>query len=152
MKILLAVDGSECGDAAVRHVASFPWPGGTEVRVISAAEPPAMMAMTETWGPPVDYYDMLEKAAEERARHAVERASADLKGTDLRVTGEVIRGLPKEAILHEAERWVADLIVLGSHGYRGIKRIWLGSVSQAVAAHAHCSVMIVRRPEAAQPA
>jgi len=149
MKILLAVDGSECGDAAVRQVASSPWPGGCEVRVISAMEPPALMAMPETWGPPADYYDMLEKAAEGRARQAVDRASRDLQaaGGALRVTAEVIRGLPKEAILQEAERWGADLIVLGSHGYRGIKRLWLGSVSQAVAANAHCSVLIVRRPD-----
>jgi nucleotide-binding universal stress UspA family protein len=58
----------------------------------------------------------------------------------------VVEGYPKEAILAEAERWGADLIVVGSHGYRGLTRLWLGSVSQAVASHAGCSVEIVRAP------
>jgi nucleotide-binding universal stress UspA family protein len=146
MKILLAVDGSECGEAAARHVGRTPWPGGSEVRVVSAMEPPSMVAMPETWAPPTDYYEVLEQAAESRARHAVERALKILKeeGTALRPSSEIVRGLPKEAILHEAEVWRADLIVVGSHGYRGIKRLWLGSVSQAVSANAPCSVLIIR--------
>lgn len=150
MKILLAVDGSECGDAAVREVALRPWPEGSEVRVISAMEPPSVMAMPETWGPPTDYYEMMEKATEARSTQAVQMALRRLQegGATVNVTSEVIRGLPKEVILQESERWGADLIVLGSHGYRGLRRLWLGSVSQAVAANARCSVLIVRRPEA----
>jgi nucleotide-binding universal stress UspA family protein len=54
-------------------------------------------------------------------------------------------GRAQDVILDEAERWGADLIVLGSHGYRAFKRFLLGSVSQAVATHAPCSVEIVRR-------
>ena len=54
----------------------------------------------------------------------------------------------KEIILDEAERWGADLIVVGSHGRRGLKRLWLGSVSQAVVSQAKCSVEIVRCPKA----
>jgi nucleotide-binding universal stress UspA family protein len=55
-------------------------------------------------------------------------------------------GSPKEAILDEAERWGADLIVVGSHGYGAIQRLFLGSVSLAVATNALCSVEIVRMP------
>ena len=47
-------------------------------------------------------------------------------------------------IVEEAERWGADLILVGSHGYGSVKRFMLGSVSQAVATHAPCSVEIVR--------
>jgi nucleotide-binding universal stress UspA family protein len=47
-------------------------------------------------------------------------------------------------ILEEAERWDADLIVLGSHGYGLWQRFLLGSVSQAVVSHARCSVEVVR--------
>jgi nucleotide-binding universal stress UspA family protein len=47
-------------------------------------------------------------------------------------------------ILEEAERWDADLIMLGSHGRHGIERLLIGSVSEAVALHAECSVEVVR--------
>jgi nucleotide-binding universal stress UspA family protein len=43
-----------------------------------------------------------------------------------------------------AKEWKADLIVLGSHGRRGMDRILMGSVSENVAIHAHCSVEVVR--------
>jgi nucleotide-binding universal stress UspA family protein len=149
MKILLATDGSECAEAAVHEVASRPWPEPTDVRVVSAMEPASLLAMPETWGPPTDYYDMMEKGSEARARQAVESAVKRLQSAvgSLRVTSDVVRGLPKEAILHEAERWGADWIVVGSHGYRGFRRLWLGSVSQAISAHARCSVLIVRHPD-----
>jgi len=65
----------------------------------------------------------------------------------LRITTEIHKGYAKRVILDEAEQWGANLIVLGSHGYSGFKRLLLGSVSQAVATHAKCSVEIVRGPE-----
>jgi nucleotide-binding universal stress UspA family protein len=64
----------------------------------------------------------------------------------LNATEAVLAGNPKEVILEEAEKWNADLIVVGSHGRRGFKRFLLGSVSEAVAMNAHCSVVVVRNP------
>lgn len=51
---------------------------------------------------------------------------------------------PARAILESADSWKADVIVMGSHGRRGLDRIVLGSVSESVALHAHCSVEVVR--------
>lgn len=48
-------------------------------------------------------------------------------------------------ILDEATHWGADLIVVGSHGRRGVDRFLLGSVSEAVALHAACSVEVIRK-------
>lgn len=147
MKILLALDGSECSEAAVGEVAARPWPDGSEVRIVSVIEPPPLMAMPDTWGPPTDYYEALEKSAESQANAVIEKGVGRVRagvGQRVRVVSEILRGLPKEAILHESERWGADLIVVGSHGYRGLTRLWLGSVSHAVASHAKCSVEIVR--------
>ena len=64
----------------------------------------------------------------------------------LTVSPVLREGHPKDVILDEAERWGADLIVVGSHGYGTIKRLFLGSVSLAVATNASCSVEIVRTP------
>jgi nucleotide-binding universal stress UspA family protein len=49
------------------------------------------------------------------------------------------------AILDFAKDWKADLIVVGSHGRRGLTRFMLGSVAESIARHAHCSVWIVRK-------
>ena len=65
----------------------------------------------------------------------------------LNVTMGVLSGSPKRVILEEAERFGADLIVVSSHGHGMLERFLLGSVSQAVALHAKCSVEIVRSPK-----
>ena len=150
MRILLATDGSNFSDAAVTEVANGLWPTGSEVKIISVVETP-VMPVIEAWVPPGDYYEALEKAAEEQASATLERAATRLRSRQkdgLRVTTEIIRGHPKHAIVEEADNWDADLVVVGSHGYRGLTRLWLGSVSQAVASHARCSVEIVRSREA----
>jgi nucleotide-binding universal stress UspA family protein len=86
-------------------------------------------------------------ADRERAPTRVRRAVEGLAGTPgVSVTSKVAEGHPADTILDEAERWQADLIVVGSHGFGPVKRRLLGSVSQAVALHAPCSVEIVRCP------
>ena len=102
---------------------------------------------------PDSYYSQLEKVQEEKAQAALTQAVQTLRtyqGLVFEIVTEVQVGKASDVILEEAEKWGADLIVLGSHGYRGFKRYLLGSVSQAVASHAKCSVEIVRRPELAE--
>jgi nucleotide-binding universal stress UspA family protein len=147
MKILLAVDGSPFSDAAVEGVAKRPWPPGTEVKVLHVTERP-MIPAAEPWALPDNYFEEMDRAAREHARTTVEKAVARLEGKGLNVTTDVIEGYAKHVIVDEAEKWGADLIVVGSHGYRGLTRLLLGSVSQAVASHAPCSVEIVRRKQA----
>jgi nucleotide-binding universal stress UspA family protein len=146
MRILLAIDGSSFSDAAVVDVAAKPWPAGSEVRIISVVEPP-LLPTVETWVPPDDYIESLEKAGQAQADSVINKAADRIhkdQGDGLRVSTAIVRGHPKHAIIDESEAWDADLIVVGSHGYRGLTKLWLGSVSQAVAAHAKCSVEIVR--------
>jgi nucleotide-binding universal stress UspA family protein len=150
MKILLAIDGSPCSEAAVEEVASRPWPSDSEVRVISVIEPHAAMT-AEPWVPTENYFEEVEKIERDEAKGAIERAQTILrnaKGSDKpQVTGAVINGSARRAIIEDGEAWGADLIVLGSHGYKTWERLLLGSVSQAVALHAGCSVEIVRRKQ-----
>src|SRR4029079_2845142 len=95
---------------------------------------------------PSSYYEEMETIAQQQARAAVDTAGARLRSgvSRLRITDNIIAGHPVQEILDRADRWGADLIVVGSHGYRGLRRLLLGSVSQAVASHAKCSVEIVR--------
>jgi nucleotide-binding universal stress UspA family protein len=146
MRILVATDGSECSEAATNSVAERPWPDGSEVRVVTVAEMPVAIA-PESWILPEGYYDEIERATRQQADAALVKAVDVIKrahGGNLEVTSAVLLGVPKHAIIEEAERWGADLIVVGSHGYNAIERFLLGSVSQSIAHHAHCSVEIVR--------
>ena len=147
MKILLATDGSDYSKAAVNSVAERPWPQGSEVKILSAMEIP-YAPTTETWVMPDSYYSELDRVAREKAEAAVKDAVERIKSgkaSGLEIITKIISGSAREAILDEAERWGADLIMLGSHGYSGWQRFLLGSVSHAVATHAHCSVEIVRQ-------
>lgn len=146
MNILLATDGSECSQAAAAEVAQRTWPEGTTVRIVSAVEVPISIA-PETWILPEGYYGEIEAAARKQAQAAVDAAGAVIlaaHGDKVRIESELLAGIPKHAVVDEAERWGADLVVVGSHGYSGFERFLLGSVSQSIAHHARCSVLIVR--------
>lgn len=145
MRILLALDGSPSSKSALEEVCRRPWPQWSEVRVITVLSPIEFMILREESHPPVkddevsrqqgwDAVNYLESAEEELKRRA----------PDLRITAALLEGRPKEVILDEAERWGADLIVLGSHGYSTLKNLPLGSVAFAVLLNAACSVEIVR--------
>ncbi len=154
MRILLAVDGSPCSEAAVNEVASRPWPSQSELRIVSAFQIP-LSPTPEAWAIQPEYYDEMERAVREQAQKVADVASARLKkalGQAMNVTGQVLAGSPQSAILEEAERWKADLIVVGSHGYGTWHRLVLGSVSQAVVLHARCSVEVVRRSDESKDA
>ena len=146
MRVLLAVDGSPYSETAVKEVASRIWPESSEVRVITAYELPLAPA-PETWALPPDYFETLDRVAREHAEaieNEVVGKLAESLGPAVIVTGSILPGSPRSVILEEAERWGADLIVVGSHGYRTWHRFLLGSVSQAVVSHAKCSVEVVR--------
>ncbi|MBM2802896.1 MAG: nhaX [Deltaproteobacteria bacterium] len=151
MRILLAIDGSEQSEAAVDEIARQHFPADSEVRVISVVEPAYFPVTISGEGVNMSIYEEIEKTARERARAAVEKAAAKLRADEescqVNVTTEVISGSPKGVILEQAEAFGADLIVVGSHGYGMLERFLLGSVSQAVALHARCSVLIVRGPK-----
>ena len=146
MKILLAVDGSPCSDAAVEEIVRRPWPDGSSVKVLNAFELP-ITGTPEGWVLPPTYFDEMDQAVKKQAQSIVERALEQLRkkqnGT-ITVDGQFLPGPPRAVILDEAERWGADLIVLGSHGYSRWERLLLGSVSQSVVSHAKCSVEVVR--------
>ena len=80
------------------------------------------------------------------AQKAIRAALEILERSGVTVTESLSVRLepPKQIILEEAEEWGADLIILGSHGLRGVNRFLMGSTSEAVATHAKCSVEVVR--------
>jgi nucleotide-binding universal stress UspA family protein len=150
MKILLGIDGSEYSRAAVEEAARMPWPEGSVVKFVSVAEIPVAVTPLSMSIPPLSFPEW-NRIFEERALALTTQAMAqfvEIAGSRTETTAKTLRGDPKTAILDEAEHWGADLIMVGTHGYNAMERLWLGSVSRAVAAHSKCSVQIVRRRKA----
>lgn len=145
-KILVATDGSEFSAAALRSVAARPWPEGSKLKVISVPE--FILAKDPSYleSHPLKESEDLGEASVEDAKKCIAGAKDILAGCRLAVIAElpVYEDRPYQVILHEAESWHADLIVVGSHGRTGFDRVVMGSVSEAVALHAKCSVEIIR--------
>jgi nucleotide-binding universal stress UspA family protein len=146
MKIILATDGSPFSVAMVKEFARRPLPIDTKVKIISVYEGDTLMNVAPM-GVLTEYYDDVSMNSLQFAQKSVAIAAEIIgnKNPELTVLTEAIEGVPKTVIVDEAEKFGADLIVLGSHGYGLVERLLLGSVSQSVALHAKCSVEIVRK-------
>ncbi len=81
-----------------------------------------------------------------RGKELAERIKPVVVEAGFRVTTAIEQGDPRFAIVEYAAQWKADLIVVGSHGRKGLGRLLIGSVAEHVARHANCSVLIVRVP------
>jgi nucleotide-binding universal stress UspA family protein len=143
MRILLAVDGSEYSAQSVKAVIERPWPADTVVRVMHAEDiptPPIVGEIAYVGDDLAAVQQENKKAGEE----LVTRVANLLEEAKLKVETAVREGKPEIQIVQEAKEWRADLIVIGSHGYTGFKRLVLGSVAHSVVGHAPCSVEVVR--------
>jgi nucleotide-binding universal stress UspA family protein len=86
----------------------------------------------------------VREAAEATARREFDGLLARAKAVDVDVSDVLRCGRPAEEIVKVAESEFADLIVMGTHGRRGLRRLMLGSVAQQVVATAPCPVVTVR--------
>jgi nucleotide-binding universal stress UspA family protein len=141
MKILMAVDHSKFSGDVVRALVQQFRTENTEVLVLHVLQPiaPAPPQMSPGYAPELD-------AQKQPARELVEGIAKQLQGAGFTVDTTVRVGDVRETIIDSATEWKADLIVLASHGQRGIGRFLLGSVPEFVSRHAKCSVEIVRKP------
>lgn len=146
MKILIAVDGSPQSKTAVEKLPKFV-KTATQIKLISVIERIYIVG-AEPYAVSSDFYSDVEatqqKNAEEYINDAKTALAEILGNTETEILTEVFIGNPSQSIVEEAEKWQADLIVVGSHGYGFWQRTLLGSVSDAVIHHAPCSVLVVR--------
>lgn len=152
MKILIAYDGSEFADAAIRDLKHAGLPANSETLVYTVADviiPPEVQPGDDAPPELPAVRRAHERAkqkliqAEGRAREASERIQQDFP--NWKVSFEAAAESPAWAIIFKAGEWQADLIVVGSHGKSGLAgRLILGSVSQRVLYEAPCSVRIGR--------
>lgn len=145
MKILVAIDGSSFSQAALESVMARPWPAGSEVKLVHVVEPPSLLMGREMGGYDPEF-EAVWKALRDSAKELVEKAARRLREAKFNVSTELVEGDPKSQIIDVADQWQADMIVVGSHGWKGLQRFLMGSVSQAIVRHAHCSVEVIRKP------
>ena len=136
MKILLATDGSKFSEAATQAIISQCRPQGTEIKVLNVVDLPLLI--------PNLYAAEFREESLKHGEELVRQAEQPLTRAGYEVETAVEEGDPKSTIVDDAARWHADLIILGSHGRKGMDRFLMGSVSDAVARHAPCSVQVVR--------
>jgi nucleotide-binding universal stress UspA family protein len=133
-RVLVATDGSKDAQAAIATARAFPWPVATRVRAVvarrsgwSGQEGPVIAALG-------GHFERVAAGAARSLRHTWPSADSI-----------VVDALPVEAILGEARRFRAKVIVLGWRGYGPVARLLMGSVSRGVVRHAVCPVLVVRR-------
>jgi nucleotide-binding universal stress UspA family protein len=142
LKILLATDGSEYSASAARSIAARPWPGGSEIRIVSVVEPIARAA--DPWYAAGAVAERVREDDIKRSHEAISVAQEIIASSGIKNETALLEGSPKRRIVEDSKEWGAHLTVVGSHGRRGLTRYLLGSVSEAVAMHAHCSVEVIR--------
>jgi nucleotide-binding universal stress UspA family protein len=141
-RILVPTDGSEITAKAVRQAIDLAKLCGAEVLTLSAKEPFPYGAISEMQPtPPQEFFDAQERIAGQRIQGVL--AAAQASGVSCRaITVEALH--PWEAICEQAKAEGCDLIVMASHGRRGVAALLLGSETQKVLTHATIPVLVVR--------
>jgi nucleotide-binding universal stress UspA family protein len=149
--ILVSTDGSELADIGVSHGLSLAKSLGAEVVAVTVTEPFPIYgsASAAGWLPDGEIiadYEKSQKVEADKILASV-TAAAEKLGVPVK-TVYVPNALPAEAILSAAKENGSSLIVMSSHGRRGLNRLLLGSQAAEVLSHSPVPVLIVRQPEA----
>ncbi len=138
-KILLPIEGKEDANIAFKFLETKPFRDPVEIQVMMVWPQPQT-----PWPITVGQSKRLEEHAITQAQQQLDGLTARLGTMGYPATGYVGIGQPGYAILEQQRANSADIIMMGSHGHRGISRFLLGSVSHSVLHHADCPVFIVR--------
>jgi len=148
-KVLLPTDGSETAEKAIAFAARLFENTPCKVTLLSVVEEPVysafwsdgLIAPEVLMPPPEELREELDKRAEEM----LSESAKPLRDTGLDVQPKIRFGNSAAEVLQEAEEGDYDMIVMGSHGRGALGGFLLGSVSNRVAHHAKCPVLIVRQ-------
>lgn len=145
-RALLAIDGSDVAARVVSAAAGLPLPERCELRMITVLPAREMVLGVAplVWASLSSELETVLQAAVQTAEERIRRLAQVLRERGRPVSAEILRGDAATMLLNAAKKEQADLIVLGSHGEGGMERYLLGSVSERVARHADCSVLVVR--------
>ncbi len=141
-RILVPTDGSDITAKAIDTALDLAKAGSGQMFAVSVKEPFPYSAISEMQPvPPQEFYDAQERIAAGRVKAVVDAA----QGAGVACGGHTVEALhPWEAILDHAKAQQCDLIVMASHGRRGVAALLLGSETQRVLIHSTLPVLIVK--------
>jgi nucleotide-binding universal stress UspA family protein len=153
MKLLLATDGSPDAQAAVDFLQAVELPPSSQITILHIVQKHVYeteQALTADSKNETEFAKLAEELLEVRGREGaklLENTRMALSSYGLPIQERLVFGNPAAEILKTARYMRADLIVMGSRGSTGVKRMFLGSVSNKVVHSAGCSVAVIRNTE-----
>lgn len=148
-RILVPVDGSEPANVALAEAIRVARATGGELRLLHVVEQQILSSMPDAAMLTNQLVEALEAAGNELLRGGVqEAANAGVGADSVRVEGRARR--VSEVIVEQAAAWPADLVVMGTHGRRGLDHLLLGSDAERVARSVSVPLLLVRAPHRAQ--
>lgn len=148
-RILVAIDGSATSERALDEGVALAKAHRARLRLVHVVD--ELTAKSGTPSTPAEFWKAVRKAGalileSARARAAQGGIEAETRLAEIRTFGSLVRRVP-DLIVADARRWQADLIVIGTHGRRGLSKLLLGSVADGVMRTAGVSVLLVRGSE-----
>lgn len=144
-RILVATDGSKLSNVAVEHALNLADITGAEVVALKVVPRYPQTYFDGGVAMAADEIKEIEKQWQEQAMEVVNAIKAKGQKNAIKVKATTVKSdLIAEAIIATAKRNKADLIVMASHGRKGIKRLLLGSETQQVLTHSHIPVLVLR--------
>jgi nucleotide-binding universal stress UspA family protein len=140
-RVLMADDGSEPGAAALQEAIKIAGASGGELRIVYVTQRPV------SYGYAIVNLEAVKQSLRDEGQQILDRAAARAREAGVNVATQLIEAddVPiARALAHNAQTWGADLIVMGTHGRRGLDHFMLGSVAEAVLRVATTPVLMVR--------
>lgn len=141
--ILVATDGSKYSEAAAAESISIAKRCGASLLTVISVVPSEASSPFDIVHSEMQKGLIAEKELQEGEKN-VKKIKELAEKNGVKVAGLIYSGKPYEAILEAAKEKKADLIVVGSHGRTGLKRLLMGSVTERVVGHAECAVLVVK--------
>lgn len=140
-RLLVPIDFSDCSLDALEYAAIVAKQAKASIELVHVLEP-VSYGLDFTLG----HSEERERKREWVKKH-LQELSAALSAAGVPVKSHLRGGLPSDTILDDVRALPCDLIVMGTHGRRGLSHVMAGSVAEAVLRRAQCPVLTVRSPK-----
>jgi nucleotide-binding universal stress UspA family protein len=143
-RIVVAVDASDTGELALQTAIGLAAEWRAQLRIVHAVDLVNLNAGAEFLDQPRLSEDIVRNGQEVLSRSETKATASGVTFETHLIMIETLKQSASEAIAGDAEAWGADLIVIGTHGRRGLRRLFLGSVAEGVARAATTPVLLIR--------